>query len=105
MAGLKEEILTFFGLAVVITVAGRKNDSANSGQPASKPERITTKKDPPKSKPRGFVGYVRRVLTSFSEDDCTTYGAALAYYSVFSLAPLLLLVIAVVGLFLGRQAV
>src|SRR5436309_446452 len=103
MAGLKEKILTLFGLAVVITVAGRSGNVR--GGSASKPELITTKKDPPKSKPRGFIAYLRRVLSSFSEDDCTTYGAALAYYSVFSLAPLLLLVIAVAGLFLGRETV
>jgi len=32
-------------------------------------------------------------------------GAALAYYSVFSLGPLLLIVVSVAGLFFGRESV
>jgi len=36
---------------------------------------------------------------------CSRLGAALAYYSVFSLGPLLLIVTAVAGLFLGEDAV
>src|SRR5205823_1284923 len=39
------------------------------------------------------------------DDDCMTMGAALAYYTVFSLAPLLLTVISIAGLALGRQTV
>ena len=34
-----------------------------------------------------------------------TQGAALAYYTVFSLAPMLLMVISIAGLFLGREEV
>src|SRR5207302_11518627 len=43
--------------------------------------------------------------SAFSDDDCMTQGAALAYYTVFSLAPLLLVVISIAGLALGREAV
>lgn len=39
------------------------------------------------------------------DDDCTTQSAAIAYYTTFSIAPLLLIVIAIVGLVFGRQAV
>ena len=38
------------------------------------------------------------------DDDGTTMAAALAYYTTFSIAPLLLIVISIVGLVFGRQA-
>lgn len=40
----------------------------------------------------------------WSADRAPRLGAALSYYTVFSLAPVLLLVISVMGLFLGREA-
>lgn len=39
------------------------------------------------------------------DDDCMTMAAALAYYTTFSIAPLLLIIISIVGLVFGRQAV
>ena len=39
----------------------------------------------------------------WSEDKASRLGAALAYYSIFSMAPLLLVAIAVAGLFLGDE--
>jgi len=53
----------------------------------------------------GVVQYVKRTVDGFFEDDCTTMGAALAYYTVFSLTPLLLVVISVAGLLLGRESI
>jgi membrane protein len=53
----------------------------------------------------GPFAYVNRTISRYLDDDCTTMAAALAYYSTFSLAPLLLIVIAVVGLVFGRHAV
>jgi membrane protein len=38
------------------------------------------------------------------EDQAPTLGAALAYYTVFSMAPLLIIVIAIAGLFFGQEA-
>src|SRR4051812_9077210 len=46
-----------------------------------------------------------KAISRFMEDDCTTMGAAIAYYTTFSIAPLLLIVISIVGLIFGRQAV
>jgi membrane protein len=43
-------------------------------------------------------------VSEWSTDKCPRLGAALSYYTVFSLAPVLILVIAVAGLFLGREA-
>ncbi len=53
----------------------------------------------------GIFEILKRTYTAFDEDDCMTYGAAVAYYSVFSLPPLLLLLISVAGAVLGRAAV
>ena len=50
------------------------------------------------------VSFMREVLSEFSNDDALTLGAALAYYTVFSLAPLLVLSIAIAGLVFGRAA-
>ena len=41
----------------------------------------------------------------WQEDGAANLGAALAYYTVFSLAPLLLVVIGIAGLVFGRDAV
>ena len=46
----------------------------------------------------------RQSVTAWSNDYASSMGAALAYYTLFSLAPLLLLVIAVAGLAFGVEA-
>jgi membrane protein len=46
----------------------------------------------------------RETMTSWSDDYASSMGAALAYYTMFSIAPLLLIVISVAGLFFGEQA-
>lgn len=40
----------------------------------------------------------------FFAEDCTLFGAALAYYAIFSLAPVLVIVMAVAGLVYGAEA-
>lgn len=52
----------------------------------------------------GISAFLREVYTQWSADRALTHGAALAYYTLFSLAPLLVLVIAVAGLAFGRAA-
>ncbi|HEY7041532.1 MAG TPA: YihY/virulence factor BrkB family protein [Methylomirabilota bacterium] len=47
---------------------------------------------------------VRRAVRKWNEDDCLTAGAALAYYAVFSLAPILVIAIAVAGALFGQDA-
>ena len=51
-----------------------------------------------------FVVFLREVLAEWQRDRALMLGAALAYYTLFALAPLLVLVIAVAGLALGRAA-
>jgi membrane protein len=48
--------------------------------------------------------FVHRVGQSWLDDYAMSMGAALAYYTVFSLAPLLLIVVSVAGLFFGEEA-
>ncbi|WP_280155481.1 YhjD/YihY/BrkB family envelope integrity protein [Piscinibacter sp. XHJ-5] len=51
-----------------------------------------------------LVSLVKEAANAWVEDRAASMGAALSYYSVFSLAPLLLIVIAVAGLVFGREA-
>lgn len=46
-----------------------------------------------------------KAINDFLADDCTTMAAALAYYTVFSLPSLLLIVIYVAGVVYGREAI
>ena len=46
----------------------------------------------------------KQTITEFSEDKVPRLGAALAYYTIFALAPLLLIVIAIAGLAFGHDA-
>lgn len=47
---------------------------------------------------------IKRAAIKWSGDDCLTLGAALAYYTVFSLAPILVIAIAVAGAVFGQEA-
>lgn len=48
--------------------------------------------------------FLRQVLHDFSEDDCPSMAAALAYATIFSLPSLLLIIIYIAGLVLGPKA-
>lgn len=50
------------------------------------------------------VEIVSDAAQGWSDDNAPSMGAALAYYTLFSIAPLLLIVIAVAGLVFGEQA-
>jgi membrane protein len=50
------------------------------------------------------VSLLKETFTEWQEDKAPTLAAALAYYTVFSLAPLLIIVIAIVGLVFGADA-
>jgi membrane protein len=51
----------------------------------------------------GF-GVLKQTFSDWSDDHAPRLGAALAYYTVFSIAPLLLIVISIAGLVFGREA-
>lgn len=55
-------------------------------------------------KPRTILGLLKTTLTEWINDNVPRMGAALAYYSIFSLAPLLVIAIAISGLAFGTKA-
>lgn len=57
--------------------------------------------------PRGLRGFYRLLVdtvSSWIDDYAPSMGAALSYYTLFSLAPLLLIVVSVAGLVFGAEA-
>jgi membrane protein len=53
---------------------------------------------------RRYLGVVKQAANGWVDDRAASMGAALSYYTVFSIAPLLLIVISVAGLVFGREA-
>jgi membrane protein len=53
---------------------------------------------------REVTELLRETFQEWSRDNCLRLGAALAYYTIFSIAPLLVIVIAIAALAFGRQA-
>ena len=47
---------------------------------------------------------LRDAFNGFLDDRCLKFSASLAYYTIFSLAPLLVLVMSLAGIFLGEEA-
>ena len=54
--------------------------------------------------PRCFFQLIKQAAVSWSDNNATTYGASLAYYAIFSLAPLLFLTIDMTSLLVGENA-
>jgi membrane protein len=54
--------------------------------------------------PRRFCQLIKQAAISWSDNNATTYGASLAYYAIFSLAPLLFLTIDMASLLVGENA-
>jgi membrane protein len=53
---------------------------------------------------RRYLQLFRKAWDAFNEDYASSMGAALAYYTTFSLAPVLIVVIAIAGLVFGQEA-
>lgn len=51
----------------------------------------------------GFT-IIKAAFSGFMNDVALKYSASLAYYTLFSLAPLLLLLISMAGIFVGKDA-
>ena len=54
--------------------------------------------------PRGIWHLLKTTASKWSDDKAPRLGAALAYYTVFSIAPLLVIVIGIAGLVFGEKA-
>jgi membrane protein len=53
---------------------------------------------------RDIWGTLKETFTDWNEDKAPRLAAALSYYALFAIAPLLVIVIAIAGLFFGREA-
>ncbi len=54
---------------------------------------------------KGAFSYLKQVFVEFGEDNILKYSASLAYYTIFSLAPLLIIIISVCGVLFGKEAI
>lgn len=50
-------------------------------------------------------GLLKDTYTEWSNDNAPVLGAALAFYTIFSLAPIIIIVVAIVGFILGKESV
>ena len=57
------------------------------------------------SEAKGLFELLKQTFKDFSDDECPTMAAALSYYTVFSLPPLLLLIIMIAGAVMDPQDV
>ena len=53
--------------------------------------------------PKALFGLLKGAFRGWKDDNCMSMGAALAFYSMLSMAPLMVLVITVAGLVVGRD--
>lgn len=53
---------------------------------------------------KGIWNFTKEVFTKFIDDKCPKLGAALSFYTIFSVAPIIVIAIAVAALIFGREA-
>jgi membrane protein len=58
-----------------------------------------------KTKLKNYISFAKEVFNEFSSDNATKLSASLSYYTIFSLAPMLVVIISVAGFFYGREAI
>lgn len=58
-----------------------------------------------KKKIKGAYHYIKQVFSECIEDDILKHSASLAYYTVFSLAPVLIVIISICGALFGKEAI
>src|SRR5690348_14090657 len=54
---------------------------------------------------KGLFGILKESFKGFGNDKVTKLSGSLAYYTVFSMGPLLVVIISLCSIFLGREAV
>src|SRR3954467_10351363 len=53
--------------------------------------------------PRQAWAVLKEAISGWSDDNCSSMGAAVAFYSLLSMAPLMMLVITIAGLAIGHD--
>jgi membrane protein len=91
------------------TEAKRPDQQPDSQKPRREPPgEISSDSQPRKRftwRPKVIYELLKKTYTDWSRDKAPRMGAALAYYTIFSLAPLLVIAIAIAGFVFGREAV
>ena len=57
------------------------------------------------SKVKTVFAFMKEVFSNFSDDKVMKYSASLSYYTVFSIAPILIIIISIAGFFFGKEAI
>src|SRR5947209_1172486 len=114
---MRNRLLNYLGYGLGAFLVTHKDPPpahlAGKDQPMAPPPPTWLKRDESAAKPdkraaapsTSPLSLVKSTWNGFSDDDCMTLGAAMAYYTVFSLAPLLLMVVSIAGLVFGREAI
>src|SRR5437764_544322 len=58
----------------------------------------------PKPGMKRILGLFKEAWAEFNEDKAQRLGAALAYYTIFSIGPVLLIAVSIAGLAFGKEA-
>jgi membrane protein len=98
-ASLKEKIRISREDSAVRVSSESKSESTNKPLNVRQEERGKSQKTTPFAV--RILNLLKRTAQEWSQDKCPQLGAALAYYTVFSLAPLVLVLLAVFGLIYG----
>ncbi|UAY53340.1 YihY/virulence factor BrkB family protein [Ferruginibacter albus] len=53
---------------------------------------------------KNLYQFIKQVVSEFSNDNVFKYSASLSYYTIFSLAPMLIIIISVCSFFFGKEA-
>jgi membrane protein len=89
--------------------AKRPDQQPDSQKPRREPPREISPDSQPRKRftwrPKVIYELLKKTYTDWSRDKAPRMGAALAYYTIFSLAPLLVIAIAIAGFVFGREAV
>ncbi|HYK43030.1 MAG TPA: YhjD/YihY/BrkB family envelope integrity protein [Thermoanaerobaculia bacterium] len=85
--------------------ANDKAPSKDKGEEKAKQTLESLKHSPFKRKVRFVTDLFKEAFSAFMRDEALTRAAALAYYTILSLAPLLVIVIAVAGIAFGAEHV
>lgn len=58
-----------------------------------------------KKKLKEYLQFTKEIFNEFSSDNAMKLSASLSYYTIFSLAPMLVVIISIAGIFFGKEAI
>ena len=99
-SALMEQIKSAHDTSEFSSSSAKTGPTALSELP-NRSESIPEKAAAEKTYPKGVVALIKNTAREWMEDKCPQLGAALAYFTVFSLAPLVVVLLGVFGLIYG----